>query len=113
MSEPYTGGCACGANRYAISGEPLASNHCQCRNCQHMSGTAHGSYLTFLREGVKLEGKAAHWDMVADNGTVKTRGFCPICGSPVTLTFAARPELFTVHAASLDDPGRFKPQMVT
>jgi hypothetical protein len=23
------------------------------------------------------------------------------------------PQLFTIHAASLDDPGRFKPQVVT
>ena len=113
MSEPYTGGCACSAIRYAISGEPLGSNHCQCRDCQRKSGTAHGSYLTFLRAGVKLEGKAALWDIVADSGTVKTCGFCPTCGSPVTQTYAARPELFTVHAASLDDPSRFKPQMVT
>src|SRR5437899_1022021 len=51
--------------------------------------------------------------IVADSGTVKTCGFCPTCGSPVTQTYAARPELFTVHAASLDDPCRFKPQMVT
>ena len=51
--------------------------------------------------------------VVADSGNVKTRGFCPTCGSPVHLTFAAMPELFTVHAASLDDPGRYKPQMVT
>jgi hypothetical protein len=28
------------------------------------------------------------------------------------LTFKAMPDLFTVHAASLDDPGRYKPQMV-
>jgi hypothetical protein len=44
---------------------------------------------------------------------VKTRAFCPACGSPVYLTFAAMPELFTVHAASLDEPARHKPQMVT
>ncbi len=44
---------------------------------------------------------------------MKTRGFCPSCGTPVYLTFAAMPELFTIHAASLDDPGRFKPQAVT
>jgi len=31
----------------------------------------------------------------------------------VYLTFSAMPDLFTVHAASLDDPGRYKPQMVT
>ncbi len=32
--------------------------------------------------------------------------------SPVYPTFEAMPDLFTVHAASLDDPGRYKPQMV-
>ena len=47
LSEPYTGGCACGAIRYQISGEPLFQNDCQCRDCQRKSGTGHGSYLTF------------------------------------------------------------------
>jgi hypothetical protein len=28
------------------------------------------------------------------------------------MTFAAMPDLFTVHAASLDDPSRFKPDVV-
>jgi hypothetical protein len=31
LSEPYTGGCACGAIRYQLSGEPLFQNDCQCR----------------------------------------------------------------------------------
>lgn len=114
MSEPYTGGCACGAIRYEIPGEPMFSNDCQCRDCQRKSGTGHGSYMTFPRRmDVKLRGEAKHWDMVADSGNVKTRAFCPTCGSPVYLMFAAMPELFTVHAASLDDPTRYKPQAVT
>ncbi len=114
MSKPYIGGCACGAIRYEISAEPIAMNDCQCRDCQSTSGTGHGSYLTFpSREAVKLEGEATHWDMVGDSGNVKTRGFCPACGSPVYLTFSAMPDLFTIHAASLDDPGRYEPQMVT
>ncbi|MDP1881670.1 MAG: GFA family protein, partial [Bradyrhizobium sp.] len=61
----------------------------------------------------KLEGKAAHCDVVADSGNVKTHAFCPARGSLVSLTFAAMPDFFTVHAASLDDPSRFKPQAVT
>jgi hypothetical protein len=114
MSKPYTGGCACGAIRYEISGEPMFSNDCQCRDCQRKSGTGHGSYLTFpSRSAVKLEGGATHWDLVGDSGNVKTRAFCPTCGSPVYLTFAAMPDLFTIHAGSLDDPGRYKPQAVT
>jgi hypothetical protein len=31
----------------------------------------------------------------------------------VYLTFTAMPDLFTIHAASLDDPRRYKPQAVT
>ena len=78
-----------------------------------MSGTGHGSYLTFPRRDVEQTGEASSWNSVADSGHVKTRAFCPACGSPVYMTFSAMPDVFTVHAASLDDPARFKPQAVT
>jgi hypothetical protein len=114
MSRSYSGGCACGAIRYDIAAEPVFANHCQCRHCQSTSGTGHGSYLTFgNRADVTLTGDAAEWEMTGDSGNRKSRGFCPTCGSPVYLTFAAMPALFTIHAASLDDPGRFRPQAVT
>jgi hypothetical protein len=113
MSQNYTGGCACGAIRYEIAGEPIFQNDCQCRDCQRKSGTGHGSYLTFPRDGVTQRGEATQWDIVGDSGNVKTRAFCPTCGSPVYMTFAAAPVVFTVHAASLDDPGRYRPQAVT
>ncbi|RYZ47877.1 MAG: aldehyde-activating protein, partial [Proteobacteria bacterium] len=38
MSMSYQGGCACGAIRYEISAEPLASVDCYCRDCQKESG---------------------------------------------------------------------------
>ena len=104
MSDAYTGGCACGAIRYEISAEPIEMNDCQCRQCQRKSGTGHGSYLTFPRPAVKAEGEAKHWDVVGDGGTIKSRAFCPTCGSPVYLTFPGIPEIFIVHAGSLDDP---------
>lgn len=113
MNKPYTGGCACGAIRYEISGEPVFSNDCQCRDCQHESGTGHGSHLTFPRAGVTVTGEAKHWDMTADSGNVKTRAFCPNCGAPVYMTFSAMPDIFTIRAASLDEPARYKPQVVT
>lgn len=113
MNHAYTGGCACGAIRYEISAAPMVQNHCQCRDCQHMSGTGHGSYLTFPRGGVKHSGEAKLWDIVADSGNVKTRAFCPTCGSPVYMTFAAMPDVFTVHAGSLDNPDQYRPELVT
>jgi hypothetical protein len=113
MGKPYAGGCACGRLRYEIAGEPLFSNDCQCRDCQRESGTGHGSYLSFARTGATVTGEASHWDMIGDSGKVKTRGFCPVCGLAVYMTFAAAPEVFTIRAASLDEPARYKPQAVT
>jgi hypothetical protein len=114
MTHPYTGGCACGAIRYTTRHAPVFQNHCQCRDCQLRSGTGHGSYLTFAeRSTVTLAGEAGEWRVAADNGNVKTHAFCRRCGTPVYLTFAASPDHIAVHAGSLDDPGRFRPQVVT
>jgi hypothetical protein len=111
MSDPFTGGCACGAVRYSIVGEPLVMADCQCRHCQQLSGTGHGSYLTFKDAVVTLNGEARRWEVTGDLGTVKSHAFCPTCGAPVYLAFPAMPDLFTVHAASLDAPERYAPSM--
>ncbi|MBW8733466.1 MAG: GFA family protein [Asticcacaulis sp.] len=109
----YTGGCACGRVRYAIEGEPIFSNECLCRDCQRESGTGHGSHMSFSRSGVTVTGEVGYWEMTADSGNRKTRFFCSTCGSPVYMTFAAMPDVFTIKAASLDEPGRYRPQVVT
>ncbi len=114
MTRLYSGGCACGAIRYETRSEPIFENHCHCLDCQKRSGTGHGSYLTFPRRAdVTVTGEAKTWDIIADSGNMKTHAFCPTCGTPVYLTFAAMPDLFSVHAGSLDDPGMFNPQVVT
>ena len=113
MTKHYTGGCACGAIRYETSSEPIVQNHCQCRDCQKRSGTGHGSYLAFpQRADMKITGAAKAWRVAGDNGNEKSHAFCPICGTPVYVTFSAAPAVIAVHAGSLDDPGKFSPQMI-
>ena len=107
-----TGGCACGAVRYEAAGAPVFQNHCQCRDCQRRSGTGHASWLTFAGD-VTLRGAVATWAVAGDSGNDKRHGFCPTCGTPVCLTFAAMPDLVAVPAASLDDPAAFAPAVVT
>jgi hypothetical protein len=114
MTRPYTGGCACGAIRYSTEHAPVFQNHCQCRDCQRRSGTGHGSWLTFpARSKMAITGEAKHWEVAADSGNVKIHAFCPNCGTPVYLRFAAMPELIAVPAGSLDEPGRFAPHVLT
>jgi hypothetical protein len=114
MSQSYTGGCACGAIRYETAHAPIFQNHCQCRDCQRRSGTGHSSWLTFpARAEMAITGAATHWEVAGDSGNVKSHAFCPVCGTPVYLRFAAAPELIAVAAGSLDEPDRFAPQMLT
>ncbi|BCP54252.1 aldehyde-activating protein [Kaistia sp. 32K] len=114
MTESYSGGCACGAIRYETTSKPIVELHCQCRECQRRSGTGHSSYLTFaLRSEMTITGEVKEWQVAGESGNMKSHAFCPNCGAPVYLTFAAMPELIAVHATSLDDPTRFRPQFVT
>lgn len=114
MTRTYSGGCACGAVRYSTRHAPIFQNHCQCRDCQRRSGTGHGSYLTFpSRAEMAITGETTRWEVAADNGNVKSHAFCPVCGTPVWLGFAASPDLIAVHAGSLDDPSLFAPQALT
>jgi hypothetical protein len=112
MNKSYAGGCACGAIRYEVSAEPVLMSDCQCRQCQRDSGTGHGSHVTFAGAPAKVTGEATLWTVVGENGTRKSRAFCPTCGSPVYLTLPDMPDIFVASAASLDDPARYTPQMV-
>ncbi|PJZ31100.1 GFA family protein [Leptospira kmetyi] len=114
MSKTYAGGCACGAIRYSTKHQPIFQNHCQCRDCQLRSGTGHGSYLTFpSRNEMSISGDATHWEVKGDSGNIKIHSFCPVCGTPVYLRFAAMPDLIAIHATSLDEPSLFSPQALT
>lgn len=114
MNRSWAGGCACGAVRYETTNDPVVELHCQCLDCQKRSGTGHGSYVTFAgRAGVAVTGGAKVWRVAGDSGADKDHAFCPTCGTPVWLTFPAMPDIIAVHAASLDDPDLFRPQMVT
>jgi hypothetical protein len=111
---PYTGGCACGAIRYTTHHAPTFQNHCQCRDCQRRSGAGHGCWLTFAaRAEMAITGEARDWEVAGDSGNVKIHAFCPVCGTPVFLRFAAMPDLIAVPAGSLDEPARFAPQALT
>jgi hypothetical protein len=114
MSTTYTGGCACGAIRYDVNDKPIVENHCQCGDCRRRSGTGHGSYLAFAdRTKATVTGEAKTWRVAGDSGNEKIHAFCPTCGTPVYLTFAAMPAVFVIHAGSLDAPELFHPSLVT
>jgi hypothetical protein len=112
MAKAYTGGCACGAIRYEISGEPAMAGHCQCRDCQKTTGAGHASVLAFPEASFKITGKAKFYEVKADSGKMAGRGFCPNCGSILFDRPGSFPGVMMVTAGTLDEPGRFQPQFV-
>ena len=66
------GGCACGAVRFAVEGEPVRVGLCHCTSCRKESGSAFTAYAIWPRQAFSGSGEIATWE---------GRSFCPICGS--------------------------------
>lgn len=102
-----TGGCLCGAVRYEATVAPSGTHYCHCRMCQKNFGSAMGSYTSFPRDSfrfVKGEPKRYRSSKFAQ------RGFCALCGSPLTFEYLPRPEKIGITIGSLDHPEALQPE---
>jgi len=112
MADTITGGCACGAVRYEITGDLGFSFLCQCRRCQHTTGAGHAAQFLVDNGQLAVTGALASHEVAADSGFTVCHRFCPRCGSPILGVTTRAPDKSLVHAGSLDDPSIFKPQKV-
>jgi hypothetical protein len=101
----HTGGCQCGAVRYALHAAPTNPHVCHCRMCQK----AFGNYFAPLA-GVKRNELA--W-VRGNPGVFKSseaveRGFCRDCGTPLFFRYIDKDRI-SVSLGSLDDPSRVAP----
>lgn len=112
MESVLTGGCACGAIRYETSASPEFSMICQCRQCQRITGTGHAVQFAVPAESVTIQGNVKYFELTADDGNTVSSGFCENCGSPILKKSSGFPQYQMFHAATLDDPASFEPQMV-
>jgi hypothetical protein len=105
-----SGGCACGAIRYTCTADPLFSLNCHCRDCQRESGSGFIPVLAVPRAAFAVtRGSPSFFTLTADSGHPTTRAFCATCGSPLFGLPGSAPEIVTIRAGSLDDPGAFRP----
>jgi hypothetical protein len=104
-----TGGCQCGAVRYALFAAPDRAGICHCRMCQKAVG---GPFTAWAN--VSMENFA--WTRGAP-GTFRSssaaeRGFCPRCGTPLYFAYVKRPVSISVSIGSLDTPEAVTPAQV-
>ena len=111
---PFTGGCVCEAVRYECAAEPVMMFKCHCRDCQRVTSGGFVAGLLVPAPAFRLtNGQLRYHFTPALRGGKHKRGFCAECGSRLTGgEFDERPTGFVgINAGSLDDPGRFCPQM--
>ena len=105
MTAALTGGCQCGAVRYALHAAPTGASICHCRMCQK----AFGSYFAPLA-GVPLDKfELTRGTLSIFRSSDQTeRGFCQNCGTPLTFHYIGRPRI-SVSLGSLDEPEKIRP----
>ena len=84
-----SGGCHCGAVRYAIEAEPLSCCYCHCESCRRSAGALMVAWLTVSRTGFRITRGQLH-DVQSSPGV--HRGRCGACGSPLTYAHDDRGE---------------------
>ena len=103
-----TGGCACGAVRYRITGPLYDARWCHCRLCQQTSGAPALVFATTKAANLSFEQGE---DLLAERRTTSfgTRRHCPRCGTLLTIHVDFQPDEIDIAAMTLDDPEEIRP----
>ena len=109
MSEPknpvLTGGCQCGAVRYALSAPPERVHLCHCRACQKAVGGPFAALAPVRRQDFTwtrgVPGSFA-------SSSIAHRDFCTSCGTPLSFRYDDS-EWISVTIGSLDRPQEVRP----
>jgi len=106
---PLTGGCLCGAVRYAIAAPIAALRACHCTHCQKNTGTGMSVNAVVASKDFAITlGTPKRFTTTADSGRTLMRHFCGDCGSPLYAYREVSPERIVVKAGTLDDPSGLK-----
>jgi hypothetical protein len=101
-----TGGCYCGAIRYAANEEPISQANCHCANCRKAAGAQAVAWITVPRSSFTFErGNPAYYK----TETSALRTFCSTCGTSLTYERDTRPDEIDITTGSLDEPEKFPP----
>lgn len=101
----HTGGCQCGAVRYALFAEPTNPHVCHCRMCQKAFGNAFAALAGVpLADFAWVRGEPG----IFKSSEVIERGYCRDCGTPLFFRYVDKDRI-SVSLGSLDNPALVPP----
>lgn len=101
-----TGGCQCGAIRYALHQKPSNVHICHCRMCQKAVGGPFAVICPVLKPAFRLTRGQPSYFMSSDVGR---RRFCQACGTPLTFDYPDGDDI-GVLVGTLDHPDQAPPE---
>ena len=108
MSETieFQGGCLCGAVRYRAAVAPVRGVICHCTMCRRHSGAPALAFVHFpIGAFTWVKGEPTRYR----SSPYAERGFCPACGSTLTIHEEVLNDRMVVTVGSLDEPERVRP----
>ena len=100
-----TGGCQCGAVRFALSAPPAKTSICHCRMCQKATGAPFASLADVPHEHFSwTRGKPAAFR----SSSIAERDFCAACGTPLSFRRIGGTKI-EIMTGTFDRPDRVVP----
>lgn len=100
----HSGGCLCGAVRYAARGPLRDVVYCHCGQCRRQTGLYYAATAVDKADLTIADDSALRWFAASDYAV---RGFCATCGSALFWKAHAASHI-AILAGSLDDPSSLK-----
>lgn len=104
-----TGGCQCGAVRYAFSGPLPPAYACHCGQCKKQSASAFSMSVPLSYAALQVVGEPQSFRSVAYSGKAKHNYFCDQCGTRLWHSPSNPPDAITLKVGTLDDPSGIAP----
>ena len=104
-----TGRCMCGAVQFQITQNVISVGLCHCRMCQRFNSAPFSVWAVFAKEAVQF---TSMHPKVFQSSAIGERGFCPDCGSSLTMTWYApeKSDILAILAPCLDHPEHYAPK---
>ena len=108
----YRGGCRCGRVSYQIEAAPKFQLHCQCVECQKLTGAGHAAIIVFPKEAFNSKGTVKTFGYRAESGHDVIHHFCGECGAPLYNLNSHYTNAVYIMVGSLEDPSLFTPERI-
>ena len=103
-----SGGCLCGAVRYAANGAPLVVALCHCTLCRRANAAPAVAWAMFHQTQVRFV--AGEPKSFASSPNAQ-RGFCDRCGTQISFTADYMSGLIDLTVGSFDAPEQLPPAL--